>query len=85
MPGLSLKSKGSEFGRVYSIQDRRVRGLIAWAFLKSRGSKFFSACARFKVEGFEVLSPGLFWEPKGSRFGRVFPFRSRRVRGLVAW
>ena len=43
------------------------------------------ACARFKVEGFEVLSPGLFLRSKGSRFGCVCSIQGRRVRGLVAW
>ena len=32
-PGNFLKSKGSEFGRVCSIQDRRVRDFVAWATL----------------------------------------------------
>ena len=30
-PGNFLKSKGSKFGRVCSIQDRRVRSFVAWA------------------------------------------------------
>ena len=35
--GLFLTSKGSRFGRVCSIQNRRVRGFAAWAFFKVYG------------------------------------------------
>ena len=65
------RSKGSRFGRLDCFQRRRVRGL--------------GACIRFKVEGFEVLSPGFFFKvewfdvwarmsasrSKGSMFGRL--------------
>ena len=88
-----------------SIQDRRVRGLVASFFFEieefeirarvfdstPKGSSFG------KAEGFEVWSPGLFLMLKGSKFGRVFFFKSkgsrfgrvcsiqdRRVRSLVA-
>ena len=30
--GPCLKSNGSRFGRVCSIQNRRVRGFVAWPF-----------------------------------------------------
>ena len=43
------------------------------------------ACARFKIEGFEVLSPGLFLKSKGSRFERACSIPRRRVRGSVVW
>ena len=87
LPGLSSKSKGSRFGRVCSIQDRRVRGLVAWAFLKSKGSKFkrvcslqgrrargFVAWAVFKAEGFRVWARVFVSKSKGSRFGRLVIF-----------
>ena len=87
MPGLSLKSKGSKFGRVCSIQDRRVRGLVAWAFLKSKGSKFkrvcsfqgrrvrgFVAWAVLGAEGFKVWARVFVSKSKGSRFGHLVTF-----------
>ena len=51
-----LKSKGSMFGRVYSIQGRRVRGLVA--------------CWVFQIEGFEVWAFVCDSKSKGSKFGR---------------
>ena len=83
-PGLFFKSKGSKFGRVCSIQDRRVRGLVAWVFLKSEGSKFKRACsfqgrrvrgfiawAVLGAEGFKVWARVFVSKSKGSRFGRL--------------
>ena len=46
------------------------RGLVAWAF--------------FKVEGFEVWARVFDSRSKGSRFGRLGSFKSRRVRSLSA-
>ena len=87
MPGLSLKSKGSRFGRACSIQDRRARNLVAWAFLKSKGSKFkrvcslqgrrvrgFVAWAVLGAEGFKVWARVFVSKSKGSRFGRLVIF-----------
>ena len=45
------------FGRMYSIQGRRLRGLVAWCF--------------FQVEGFEVWARVRDSRSKGSRFGRL--------------
>ena len=87
MPGLSLKSKGSRFGRVCSIQGRRVRGLVAWAFLKPKGSRFGRVCSFqgrrvrgfvaqvvFGIEGFGVWALVFVSKSKGSRFGRLVTF-----------
>ena len=64
-----------------SIHDRRVRGLVAWAFLKSEGSKFKSVCsfqgrrvrgfvarAVLGAEGFKVWAGVFVSKSKGSRF-----------------
>ena len=53
---LFLKSKGSMFGRAYSIHNRRVRALVA--------------CCLFQIEGFEVWARVHDSRSKGSRFGR---------------
>ena len=85
--GVFLKSKGSRFGRVCSIQGRRVRGLVAWAFLKPKGSRFGRVCSiqnrrvrgfvawvLFKVEGFDVWARVFDSRSKGSRFGCLLFF-----------
>ena len=59
-PGNFLKSKGSKFGRVCSIQDRRVRGFVAWAVLGT--------------EGFKVWARVFVSKSKGSRFGHLVTF-----------
>ena len=72
LPGPFLKSKGSMFRRVHSIQGRRVRGLVAWCI--------------FQVEGFEVWARVRDSRSKGSRFGRLGFLMSKgsRFRCLVA-
>ena len=67
---LASMLKGSRFCRLDLFESRRVRGL--------------GACVRFKVEGFEVWSLGLFLKSEGSGFGRVCSIQGRRVRSFVA-
>ena len=83
MPGLSLKLKGSRFGRVCSIPRRRVRGSVAWIFFivegfevwarvldsRSKGSRFCRL--GFLIEGFEIWARVFDSTSKGSRFGRL--------------
>ena len=78
MPGLSLKSKGSRFGRVCSIQDRRVRSLVAWAFLKSKSSKFKRVCSfqGRRVRGFVA------WAVLGTEGFEGFRFE---LEGFEVW
>ena len=70
-----------------SFQDRRVRGLVAWVFLKSKGSKFnrvcsfqgrrvrgFVAWAVLGAEGFKVWVRVFASKSKGSKFGRLVTF-----------
>ena len=86
-PEFFLKSKGSRFERVCSIQGRRVRGLVAWALLKPKGSRFGRVCSIqgrrvrgfvaqvvFGVEGFGVWARVFFSKSEGSRFGRLVTF-----------
>ena len=70
-----------------SFQDRRVRGLVAWAFLKSKGSKFkrvcsfrgrrvrgFVAWAVLGAEGFKVWARVFVSKSKGSKSCRLAIF-----------
>ena len=54
------------FGRAYSVQGRRVRGLVACCFLQ--------------IEGFEVWTRVRDSRSKGSRFGRLGSFMSKGSR-----
>ena len=71
------------FGRVCSLQGRRVRGLVAWAPFKDEGFEILVRMLDSKSKGSRFGCPAPSLKLKGSRFGRVCSIRGRRVRGLV--
>ena len=64
-PGNFLKSKGSKFGRVSSIQDRRIRGFVAWATQTHRDhiSLILHSFPKPSISLFNPLSNRAFSDP----------------------
>ena len=72
------------FERVCSLQGRRVRGLVTWAFHEEEGFEIWARRLDSKSKGSRFGCPGFSLTPKSSRFGRACSIRGRRVRGLDA-